>query len=62
MSAVVNDRLLRKFYFAVVEAIYGSDLTYGYGNPVDMESAMNVGSPFDEIEFFTKVQECVGAS
>ena len=61
MSAVVNDRLLRKFYFAVLENLYTDNLNDYYGYPMEMESAMNVGSEFDEIKFFTEVQECVGA-
>lgn len=36
MSSVLNDRLLRKFFFAVIEEQYGTDLDGGYGTPVDL--------------------------
>ena len=31
MSSVLNDRLLRKFFFAIWEDLYKDDLAYGYG-------------------------------
>lgn len=40
MSAVLNDRLLRKFFFAILEDTYGSDLADGYGRPVDFPYAI----------------------
>lgn len=61
MSAVINDRLLRKFYFAIVEDIYGSKINSGYGYPVTLNKAMNIGHPFNEIEFFETVMKEVGA-
>lgn len=61
MSSVVNDRLLRKFYFALIENYYGNDIAMGYGRPVDIEGALNIGRNFKEIEFFEHVVESVGA-
>jgi len=61
MSSVVNERLLRKFYFAILESFYGKDLASGYGIPVDLTGVMNIGSRFDEIAFFSDVLEKVGA-
>ena len=60
MSAVINDRLLRKFFFAILENFYGSDLAYGYGKPVKMKECMNIGDEFDEIAFFKEVVCTVG--
>jgi len=62
MSAVVNDRLLRKFFFAIVEDFYSSDLDNGYGNPVQLEKAMNIGYKFDEVELFESIQKSVGVA
>ncbi len=56
MSAVVNDRLLRKFYFAVLEDLYGENLSYGYGNPMTLDKAMNIGFDFDEVELFEGIE------
>lgn len=61
MSSVVNDRLLRKFYFALLEDLYEDKLNSGYGRPMELPTAMNIGSAFDEIEFFSNVLELVGA-
>jgi len=36
MSSVLNDRLLRKFGFALLEDIYKDDLDGGYGRPVEL--------------------------
>lgn len=36
MSAVLNDRLLRKFFFAILESEYGPHLASGYGTAVDL--------------------------
>jgi len=60
MSSVVNDRLLRKFFFAVVEDFYGENLDSGYGTPVQLEKAMNIGYDFNEIDLFESVQQSVG--
>ncbi len=61
MSAVINDRLLRKFYFAVLEDLYGPDLSSNYGYVQDLDGCMNVGNEFNEIEFFEEVVKSVGA-
>ena len=61
MSAVLNDRLLRKFYFAILEDLYGSGISYGYGYPMDIYKVMKIGQTFNEIEFFEKVLSEVGA-
>ena len=61
MSAVVNDRLLRKFYFALMEDYYGDNLCSHKGYAVmDMKGAMNIGHDFKEVEFFQQVLEAVG--
>ena len=57
MSSVVNDRLLRKFYFAIMEDIYGSSLNSTYGQAVELEKTMNIGEEFDEISFFSGIKE-----
>ena len=61
MSSVVNDRLLRKFYFAVLEAFYESNLSGGYGTAVSLDDALNIGKEFNEVEFFEEVVMSVGA-
>jgi len=61
MSAVLNDRLLRKFFFAILEDFYGTELVSGYGHPVTLEGTMNIGDEFHEIEFFTEIKNKVGA-
>jgi len=61
MSSILNDKLLRKFYFAILEDLYGDSISYGYGYPAELPAAMNVGNEFDEIEFFTDVVKTVGA-
>lgn len=61
MSAVINDRLLRKFFFAILENYYEERISYGYGQAVDMKGSMNIGKEFNEIEFFEEVVLSVGA-
>ena len=61
MSSVVNEKLLRKFYFALLEDIYGSNLSGHYGNAKNIEGTMNIGNHFDEIEFYQNIFEKVGA-
>jgi len=56
MASVLNNRLLRKFYFAILEKYYGKDLSEGYGNELKLPHTMNLADNFDEIEFFTKIQ------
>jgi len=61
MSAVINDRLLRKFFFAILENYYQENLTSGKGRPVELDKAMNVGNEFDEVKFFEDVMQAVEA-
>jgi hypothetical protein len=61
MSSIVNDRLLRKFFFAILENYYGEDLSPGYGTAVTMDGAMCIGNAFNEIAFFEEVVLSVGA-
>jgi len=61
MSAIINDRLLRKFFFAILENYYGSDLRGSYGTVINVKGAMNVGDKFDEIKFFETIANSVGA-
>lgn len=56
MSAVLNDRLLRKFYFAILEDLYQNQISWGYGTPMTLERAMNIGYEFNEVEFFQKIK------
>ncbi|NOQ48886.1 MAG: hypothetical protein GQ576_07115 [Methanococcoides sp.] len=60
MSSVVNDRLLRKFFFAVLENLYDNNLNTSYGNAKNLEGTMNIGDEFDEVKFFETVQQTVG--
>lgn len=59
MSSIVNDRLLRKFFFAVIEKTYGTDLNSSYGSTVSLPGTMNIGDKFDEVEFFEGVVKTV---
>lgn len=61
MSSVVNDRLLRKFFFAIVEEKYKENLSSGYGQPIELDGTMNVGAKFNEVDFFENVVKTVGA-
>lgn len=61
MCSVINDRLLRKFCFAILEDIYKDYLDYGYGTAVTLPNCMNIGTAFNEIEFFETVKNAVGA-
>jgi len=49
MSAVLNERLLRKFFFAVLENTFGTSLVPGYGNPTELDNVINVGHKLDEV-------------
>lgn len=61
MSAVVNEKLLRKFYFAVLEDFYGDRIDSGKGTPVQLEKTMNIGDSFNEVELFESIMKEVGA-
>lgn len=60
MSSVINDRLLRKFIFAILEDVYGNDLYDEYGTASDLPKTMNIGSTFNECAFFEKVLKEIG--
>ena len=60
MSSVVNDKLLRKFYFAVVEDLYGKDLASGYGRPAQLSKTINIGEDLNEVELFEQIKKDVG--
>ena len=55
MSSVINERLLRKFFFAILENEYGSDLSGNYGYAINMPKSINIGNSFDEAELFNMV-------
>jgi hypothetical protein len=61
MSAVVNERLLRKFYFAVLEELYGSNLSGNYGYVATLKNSMSIGDNFDEVALFNNIKNSVGA-
>lgn len=60
MSSVVNDKLLRKFFFAIVEDFYGKDLSGVYGRPVELNKTINIGKDLNEVELFEKIKKDVG--
>ena len=49
MSSVLNDRLLRKFGFAILEDLYGDALSSGYGTPLALTNAI-IPVDLDEVE------------
>jgi hypothetical protein len=51
MSAVLNDRLLRKFFFAILEDTFGDTLKGSYGTAITVPDCINVGDTLDEVEF-----------
>ena len=61
LSSVINDRLLRKFFFALVEDIYQENLSSNYGYTIELEDCMNIGHTFDEVDFFKGIVKSVGA-
>ena len=61
MSSVVNDRLLRKFFFAILEDHYKDKLDLGYGQATTIDGVMNIGDTFSEVEFFENIVKTVGA-
>lgn len=40
MSSVLNDRLLRKFFFAIWEDLYDSSLVHGYGHAIELPNTI----------------------
>ncbi len=59
MSAVLNERLLRKFIFAIIEDQYGSDLASDYGQPVSLPSTINPGDDLDECDLCSSILDQV---
>lgn len=60
MSAVLNNRLLRKFYFACFEDIYAENLSDDYGHTINLPKTINLGHQIDEIALWNEVQkECI---
>jgi len=50
LSSVANERLLRKFMFALSEALYGNDLSSGYGTPLSLPNCLNIQDNLDVCE------------
>lgn len=59
MSAVLNDRLLRKFFFAVLEDAFKDTLDEGYGRAIDIPNVINIGHHLDEVEFCQSILDRV---
>jgi hypothetical protein len=51
MSSVLNERLLRKFFFAVLEDTFKDSLSSDYGLAITVPNVINVGDTLDEVEF-----------
>jgi len=62
MSSVINERLLRKFYFAVLEDMYGNNLSTNYGFIHNLKRTINIGENFDEVELFERILSEVGVN
>ena len=58
LASVLNERLLRKFMFAMSEDVYGSRLSHGYGEAVDLPHTIK---PVDlnEVELFEEIYKKV---
>jgi len=54
MSSVLNERLLRKFFFAIWENKYGNSLARGYGKAIDLEYTIKPVD-LDEVELATSI-------
>ena len=55
LSSVANERLLRKFMFALSEALYGDDLSSGYGKPLSLPNCLNIKDNLDVCEVATNI-------
>ena len=55
MSAVLNEMLLRKSMFAVLENMYGDSLAGGYGSPVTLPKTINVGYDVSEVDLASQI-------
>lgn len=58
MSSVLNERLLRKFMFAMSEDIYGNTLNGSYGRPIELPNAISPVN-LDEIDLFSSIYDSV---
>lgn len=58
MSAILNDRLLRKFFFAVLESTYGSSLASSYGTAATLPQAITPVD-LDEVQLCTSILDRV---
>lgn len=59
MSAVLNDRLLRKFFFAVLEDTFKEKLRANYGHAIDIPNVINVGHTLNEVDFCKSILDKV---
>jgi len=55
MSSILNERLLRKFSFAISEDIYGENLANGYGTPINLPSVINLSENLDEVRIASDI-------
>lgn len=58
MSAVLNERLLRKFMFAMSEDLYDDRLVYSYGEAIELPDTIRPVS-LDEVDLFTSIYDQV---
>lgn len=58
MSSVLNERLLRTFFFAAWESQYGSDLAGGYGRPTTLTNCI-VPVDLDECDLCSSILDAV---
>lgn len=58
MSSVLNERLLRKFMFAMSEDIYGDNLASSYGRPIELPQTIRPIN-LDEIDLFTSIYDSI---
>lgn len=58
MSSVLNERLLRKFMFAMSEDIYGDNLDSGYGRPIELPNTIRPVN-LDEVTLYTSIYDAV---
>ncbi|MFA7029625.1 MAG: hypothetical protein WC179_05080 [Candidatus Cloacimonadaceae bacterium] len=59
MSAVLNDRLLRKFFFAILEDTFDHKLYESYGNAIKFPNVINIGDVLNEVELCQSILDRV---
>jgi hypothetical protein len=59
MSSILNDRLLRKFFFAVLEDTFNKSLASGYGHAITIPHCINIGDSINEIDFCQSILDRV---